>query len=460
MKSYRTPLILGLVLLALGGVAFWDEKKTKEEEKLNATKNKLFEVTKEDVLELTYLNSGKTPPENVTLKKQDNTWFITSPVDAKADQTAVNNLIDNIATFQFEKEITADKAKHGEFGLANPTTTVTFVAAGKKHSVYVGDKPSVGYSVYLRVDEDPKVYLGSQVLATATEKTLRDLREKSLAQIDQDSVTKVTLDNAVAKEVIALEKKDGTWNMTQPSSLEADASQVTGLLSGLTGENVETFHDKPDASLVKTAAEPKNRIADVSWVTSAGAATTLKIWQANSKFYAAYDPEKVIFEVAADIKDKVNKKAEDFRNRKVFKFSSPTVQKIMIDGQSFVQEAGKWVKERAAKEGAKQPAENIPMFIVDLEYANAEGFVEKEQLKSYGPPLHTVELAFGEKVRKDNLKIDFWVDPADKEKVILSHSDTDLVYLLPKSVLANISMEKASTSKIDLPAKEETKETL
>jgi hypothetical protein len=459
MKSYRTPLILGLVLLALGGVAFWDEKKTKEEETLNSNKNKLFSVNKDDVTDLVYATPNKTPPENITLKKRDGTWVITSPVDAKADQTAVSNLLENVSTFQYEKDITADTSRYGEFGLEKPATVLSFNTKKEKHTVQIGDKSNIGYSVYFRVDEDPKVYLGSQVLATATEKTLHDFRDKALAQIDLDKVIRVALNNDLAKESVVLDKKDGAWTMAQPLKVEADGDQVASFLEEITMENVQAFHDNPPENLVKASTDVKNQIAEVSWQTDSGPATTLKVWQAESKFYAAFDTQKVIFEVPATLKEKVNKTATDFRNRKVFNFSSKSVQKIMIDGQSFVQSENKWVKEQTESEKAKEPADNISMLLADLEFAKAEGFVEKEQLKSYGPPSHIVELAFDEKTHKDNLKINMWIEPQDKEKVIFSHSDSEYVYLLPKSAIANLSMSKSSTSKIEAP-KQPEEETL
>src|SRR5690348_5100689 len=98
-KNWKIALGLGIALTALGGLATWDEWKTKQEDKEKETKGLLTTVKQDQVTAITLHSKGdsdtggdktaaaKTDPSkavDLTVKLVDGKWRITSPLDTLA----------------------------------------------------------------------------------------------------------------------------------------------------------------------------------------------------------------------------------------------------------------------------------------------------------------------------------------------------------------------------------------
>ena len=68
----RLAAALALLVLLLGGLATWDEWKTKQEKDGEKTKNKLAEFKPEDVIELDYFSQALASDQANAEKQDDN----------------------------------------------------------------------------------------------------------------------------------------------------------------------------------------------------------------------------------------------------------------------------------------------------------------------------------------------------------------------------------------------------
>ena len=59
MKRWRSALILAIVVLALGGLATWDEWQTKKDEQAEKDKNHLTDLTVDEVTTLDFVDQGR-----------------------------------------------------------------------------------------------------------------------------------------------------------------------------------------------------------------------------------------------------------------------------------------------------------------------------------------------------------------------------------------------------------------
>src|SRR5262245_28283577 len=134
MKKLRAPLVLLAVLLALGGLAKWDEWKTEKETATEKSKGKILDIKPEDVTALTYVSkasesapdsgaerqpgepAGKLEPVDAALAKQGDAWRVTKPVDAPADASGVTSLVKTLTDYSFASVVAETKDKWVDFG--------------------------------------------------------------------------------------------------------------------------------------------------------------------------------------------------------------------------------------------------------------------------------------------------------------------------------------------------------
>lgn len=476
MKRYRSALALLGVLLALGGLATWDEWQTKKDEDEKKTKNRLTDAKLEDVVEVALLSQGGVEdaddgsgeksasskvvePVDAVLSKKDGVWRLLKPVDALADSAAVEGLAKTIIEYAYTQKVADNREKWGEFGLANPKRTVTlrFSESTKRQPliVHVGAKAPVGYSAYLRVEGDDKVYMGSQYLLTGTSKSLFEMRDKVIVKIDESKVQSFVYERQ-GEPKIELTKSGDKYEIKSPESIAADTAEAREFLSELGLAKASGFVDVPSDELNQALSKPLYRI---TWSDDKGASSSLVFADWKGKFYTAFAPGQRAFELSEDFRTKVKKELMDFRDRKILGVDTADVKDVRIDGANFTNIGGEWYAlEDAGKFGpdgkfagdAKdKPTEksHVRAFLVDLEFAKTDKFylpsaadVAPSLQKA---PVHSVELGL-KNPEGQRLKIEVYAIEGVDDKFLVTKSGADTVYRLAKTVFASMQPEKAS----------------
>lgn len=486
IKNWKTALALVVVLAALGGLATWDEWKTKQEEKGKETENKLLTFKTDDITGLTLhyrpdadiggeKNAKTAPTEatkvtDLTVKLSDGKWMLTAPVSEVADQQTVQDVIKNILDYKHEKEVTSGKDQWNQYGLNDPRRKLTLETKDGKTAVFfVGNNAPVGYSVYIATSDSDKVYVGSQYVATSTAKTLFDFREKKVVNINTSELASVELLHSKDKP-LTLTRNEGKWSITTPESAEADTTQVNNFLDDVSGLRASEFIDAPTKE--QTAAFAKGKLfAEIIFTPSKGNKQDLKVAYIKDTLYAAIDPAKQLIKLGEDAKGKLYKTVNDLRNKKIFDFQSAQIDSVDIDSREFVRIKDEWyAKVDAAKfdkdgkfsgKENEKPASkpNIRGLLVDLEYAKAESVMAPGELKKLPPvPKNRIKLNFAAAASKTPLTIDIWQAGENPDQIyVKSSGNPNKVFKAKASVIASISdapklpAEDASFAPKDLP---------
>lgn len=468
MKNWKTASILGAALLALGGLATWDEWQTKKDEKEKETAQRLVQVKPEQVVGLVFYTSGdsdtggdKAPPVkekssnkevSVSLKLQDGKWTITSPVTELADQQTVQDLIKNIAEYKYEKDVTNDKSQWSQYGLDKPRRRLEIeLSDGSKTTVFVGNNAPVGYSVYAASDKSDTVYTGSQYVATSLAKTLFDFRDKKLFAISTPDINTVTSKQPGSKP-LQIERKDGKWMITSPESTEADLAQTNNFLDDVVGLKIAEFTDQPTKEQRDAFAASKLAL-ELSLTDAKGNTQTLKVAKIKDAIYAAFNPETRVLKLSEDAKTKLFKTVNDLRNKKIFSFQSAQVESVDVDSKVFVRVKDEWyTKDDAAKfnkdgkfagKESEKPAtkSNIRGLLVDLEYAKAEAVFGSDSdiaKKLPAAPKNKIKLSFSGE-GKQPLEIDVWQAGDNPEQIYVRSAGSAKLYKAKKSIIASAS---------------------
>ncbi|HMY74560.1 MAG TPA: DUF4340 domain-containing protein, partial [Blastocatellia bacterium] len=227
----RSTLLL-LLAAVVGGVLiyFLEIKPGKPRDEKPDTAKEAFSFKREDITGVTVTRGS----EKVVLESQDNKWLVKSPVNAAADDSAMNSLIGDLVSARIEREFpnaSADALK--EYGLTQPAVKLEVkLKDGKTRTIELGGKDPLGSSVYAKLDGSPNVAVLGASLLTNADKPLNDWRDRSVFGATQYDVTslKVTNENGSFE----LGKKDADWSITSPIAGPAEDTEVNSLINEIT----------------------------------------------------------------------------------------------------------------------------------------------------------------------------------------------------------------------------------
>ncbi len=469
MKNWKTAAGLAVAILALGGLATWDEWKTKKEEKDKETSNLLSELKPDQIKKFHYYTVGdaetdgdkvatSTPADpkkvvQVEASLNDNIWSLTSPVSEKADQQVIQDLLKNVLDYKYEKEVASTKDQWAQFGVSNPRRKIELETNdGKKTTIYVGINAPVGFSAYVATDKSEQVFAGSQHIATSMSKTLFDFRDKKLISASSSEVESVSL-KVEGSKPIALAKKDGKWFLTSPENVEADTVQVNNFLDDLTSIKATEFVENASKD-IKDSLIGSKAFTEVELTLVGGAKSHLVFGKPKTGFYASLNPNQKIIKISDDLTGKVSKNLNDLRNKKIFSFQSAQVESVEIDEKTFKRVKDEWYSlEDSSKfgvDGVFKGKENekptvrshIRSFLVDLEYSKAENVITPDAAdakKLPKSPKNKFKLTFSEASKQAPITIDVWQAADSPDMIYIRQSGSDKVFKAKSTVIASMN---------------------
>ena len=112
-------------------------------------------------IEVTQVNkiSIERYDEKAELRMEDGEWRMVSPVDAPANPVPIENLLMTIDKLSVEKYITDDESEFMQYGVGTDAPTISLTSPEKSVRVRVGRGGKDVATQYIRVDDDPNVYL-------------------------------------------------------------------------------------------------------------------------------------------------------------------------------------------------------------------------------------------------------------------------------------------------------------
>ncbi len=463
MKSYRTAAALLGVFIILGLIGTWDEWKTKQEEKEKEAKDRLVDIDPQAVTAIDFY-ARVTPGDEsslggpvdseikMRLERKDSKWHLVEPVAAAADDATVSNLLTAIKDYKTEEAVTTDKTDLAKFGLDKPSRILKLTSSGKTPeslTVQVGNKSPVGYSAYVTTDQSEKIFAGNQYIMTATNKSLKDFRDKSVVKIAADEVKSINY-KAGTKPAIVISKDNDVFKITQPANLDGDRDSIQDLLSELSSVKAEDFKDKPSSNFAQNLTKGKDSVV-ISWTLLNGDTQTLYFGAADDAYWATFDPNIVAYKTPDNFKTKITKTLDDFRNRRIFNFDSSTVANVDIDGESYTKVETDWRRTADVASADPQSQSHIQSLLIDLEYAKTDKFLTantpevRAALKN--APQHRIKLTpKSDATPSTQITIDGWPDTKDSSKFLLRRSGSDVVYRVNKSVFSNTKPQPASST--------------
>lgn len=323
MKN-RGLLFAAAVLTALGGVLYWSNHHKPAETVQAAvdTPPKILSLNDSDV---NRVELKKKDGAYLVLQKQDGKWQITSPQQLRADDSAVSGMISSLSSLSSDR-LVEDKADNlAQFGLSSPALEVDVSGKNDTHKLLIGDDTPTGGGSYAKLESDPRIFTIASYTKSNIDKSVNDLRDKRLVTAEPDKVSRIDL-NANGQQLEFGRNKD-QWQILKPKPLRADSFAVDELVRKLTEAKMDlTSDDQKKAASAFAAGKP---VATAVLTTDSGN-QELQVRKNKDDYYAKSSIVAGVYKVSTDVGEGLNKKLDDFRNKKLFEFGYTDPDRIEI----------------------------------------------------------------------------------------------------------------------------------
>ena len=391
-------LILLIVAIPLGWYAYYDSKKGPVDD--TPKKDKVFTVEPDKIDEIEVKSESG---DRTTLRKKGSDWEIVQPVTAASDQSTVSGITSNLSSAEIQRVIDENAPDLKEYGLDAPRVEVAFKANGQQHRLQLGQKTPAGSDVYAKLPDSKRIFLIPSFLDSTFNRSTFDLRDKSVLKVDREKVD--SMDVTTKDRTVRFEKKNGEWQLAQPSAGRAEFGAVDGLLSRVSSVQMKSI--VADATDLKKYGLDKPAATVRLGSGSSQAALAIGSAAESGSVYARDLSRPAVFTVESSLADDLKKDASEYRQKDLFDARSFNTTRIEIvhNNQTTVFEKTK-VKDKDGKEEEKWKqtapaakdvdASKVEALISAATGARATGFVDTAAKTGLDKPELTVVFRYDE----------------------------------------------------------------
>ncbi len=391
--SFRTTIVLAIIVLILAGVAYWDTQRS-EKKKVQEEKQKtLLELKKEDISEIKI----DRPKDSVQLVASGkDRWEITSPIKSRADEASVGRITSTFEKLQY-KDIVDEQGKNlKEYQLDKPEATFNItLKQGKKYTLQVGARNPVLNINYVRVQNDPRVYSVEGEIGNVGTISLLDLRDKKLTDFNSEKAESVRVTTSQAN--VLFQKESGSWKMNEPINSPASDSEVSSLLSSLEFLRATQFMDEPEytqtANLDRIGFDKPSGSVEIT--LEKGLKQKIDFGnKVGEQIYVRVEGNPSLAMVSDSFSTFFNKKVDDWREKKLVVFNRFDVENVRIKqkGVQYDFTKGKedsWIMNSPDKGPVE--ADKVQKVLEKLELTEIEKFGDEKSLP--GDPVLEIDLS-------------------------------------------------------------------
>ena len=221
-----------------------------------AKEDYLVKVDSAKVTEVSIFKDATT----VTLTKRDTTWFITNPIEYRANDRYVKQLLEKLDEMRIESTVTDKEDQFAEFEVDSSGTQLTITQEGGKPVTVIIGKASSGYRhSYARLADDNHVKLIRGTYGLVMNRTVENWRDKKILDCEQADIVGVETGDLhmtrSARDANAwvIEREDGKVDTTD----WAKSTKVQAALGRLQTSGFPTEEDYKDVNFGRPTASMK-----------------------------------------------------------------------------------------------------------------------------------------------------------------------------------------------------------
>ena len=257
-------------------------------------------------------------------------WEISGDIQAHGDKDAIMNFLQAIQFSRVKEFIDENPDSLEPYGLNSPKLKLVLaVEEGESQTLDLGNlKEGKGY--FGKINDSKNIILvGIGLFETLSQKTVEFL-DKTLLEFEEKDIQELSLRSE--DETISLVRNESnSWNIKEPIRTTADLSTVNSLLFDLKEARIKEF--------VKISMDvPKSFGLDFpkksfSLKMKNSKAWTLKLGNQSAdsqQLFGQRTGEPTVFSISKEAVDKLFRSLHDLRDKKILRFESDEVSKVLI----------------------------------------------------------------------------------------------------------------------------------
>ena len=275
----------------------------------------------------------KRKDEPANLIKEKEQWKVSGKVKAKADKDAILNFLQTIQFARIKEFESENPESLKNYGLDMPYATLTLEDENKKPYIIDLGSAKNGSGYYGKKNGSQEVFVVDKKLYNTIKKQNIEFLKKTLIDFQDKDVTEIKIQNEVETiQAIRIDKEN--WKIKKPQETTADMATINSYLLDLKEAKITKFINlSQDVTNSFGLDKPKRSFS----ITTVNGEFQKIFFGENSldgdQFYAQRAGESIIFLVAKETKKKLFRTFHELRNKKLLKFKTDEINKIVIETQ-------------------------------------------------------------------------------------------------------------------------------
>ncbi|MCC7539511.1 MAG: DUF4340 domain-containing protein [Deltaproteobacteria bacterium] len=326
LKQYRVPIAL-VAFVGLVVAAYFATRKPAPEPDSGPDLTVIRSVAKDRVDELEI----RRPDEPaIKLAKRDGRWRVVSPVEADADQSAIDTALDRLADLEVRGVAATRRETHEELEI-NEAKGLRVIARGR--GTVLTELVIGAYrngKTLARRPQDATVYMLEGAIRYAFNKALKDWRDRGIVDVAVGDVVEVRFQNA--NGTFAFVKREDEWVVADGATAieRFQASKLSSIVSSIARLRATDFAESDvtaeTAGVGATVTVGDGGVANVAVVTlrtragDAGPAREITVRIGNPRgegdreFYATRQGTDTIFVISKYLADRLRPAMDAFQS--------------------------------------------------------------------------------------------------------------------------------------------------
>ena len=208
----------------------------------------------------------------VNCEKRGDTWYVTHPIEAKADAQEIDRILSEllllqVSTYESDGTDATVSTELEKYGLDTPRIQVKLTDGDIIHTLNIGSTvpPKSGQQehVYVRDAHYESVYTVPDDIYRLLNKSAFDLRDKRVIDFQRTATKRFSISIKGQEDVVCTKGYDNIWELQTPTEkIKTDAKAVDDLLFGVDSLEAVAFVGSPVRNLASYGlAAPSIEIA-------------------------------------------------------------------------------------------------------------------------------------------------------------------------------------------------------
>ena len=335
---------------------------------------------------------GDMDARPLTCEKRNGTWFVTHPIEAKADTQEIEDILSElralqVSTFEADGADANVPAQLEKSGLDSPRIQMKLTDGNNTYALDIGSEvPSENGTqrkVYVKSVHQEAIYTVSDDIYRLLNKSVFDLRDKRVMDFQRTDTIRIAIKQN-RETTVCTKNYDNTWELQTPTGrgwvtqpVRADAEAVDDLLFGIDSLEAAAFVDDPVKNLASYGlAPPSIEVAFTQRGEEQPVVFHIGDYTTDGTVYIKAEQSDQVTRVKRALIDKIAMGAAWLRDKQVLNFHIDDAIRLTFHGKESLtcQRLGtNWRLTAPVKEEANNAEVNA--IIYELDNLMADAFV-------------------------------------------------------------------------------------